>query len=261
MSEAPTTPGSPNAAPRWQPLPAIDRRVLGVLGEKAKTTPDIYPMSLAAIVTGCNQKSNRSPLMQLAPEDVEPALDRLRELGAVAIVQGYGRVSKYRHYLYDWLGVDKVELAVMIELLLRGAQTEGQLRARAARMEPIPGLPELRPVLQSLLAKKLIIALTPEGRGHVITHNLHQPAELARQRAQYAHAAVPPSEEPVEEMAQEHNPPKVAPSIPRGGSLSDERLAGLRSEVAELRGQLTDLAGQLECLRNEFAELRDALGG
>ena len=111
--------------PQWQPLASVDRRVAGVLAEKAKTTPDIYPLSLNAVCTGCNQKSNRSPVMQLEPDAVEESLDRLREMGAVGIVQGYGRVSKYRHYLYDWLGVDKLEMAVITELLLRGDQTVG----------------------------------------------------------------------------------------------------------------------------------------
>ena len=69
---------STTPAPRWRPLNSIDRRVLGVLGEKAKTTPDTYPMSLNGVVSGCNQKSNRSPLMQLEPDQVEESLDRLR---------------------------------------------------------------------------------------------------------------------------------------------------------------------------------------
>ena len=65
------------SGPAWQPIGAMDRRVLGVLAEKAKTTPDAYPMSLNAICTGCNQKSNRDPLMQLEPADIEESLDRL----------------------------------------------------------------------------------------------------------------------------------------------------------------------------------------
>src|SRR5688572_10356687 len=156
--------------PRWQPIPAIERRVLGVLAEKAKTTPDAYPMTLNAICVGCNQKSNRYPLMQLEADDVQAALDRLRELGAVAEIIGGGRTAKFRHYFYEWLGVDKAESAVMIELLLRGAQTEGELRGRAARMEPITDLAALRPVLQSLKEKGLLVSLTSEGRGHVVTH-------------------------------------------------------------------------------------------
>ncbi len=164
--------------PRWRPLSAIDRRIVGVLVEKAKTTPDQYPMSANALRSGCNQKNNRYPLMELEAEDIDDALQRLRDLGAAAEVQGGGRVSRYRHYLYEWLGVDKIELAVMTELLLRGAQTEGELRGRAARMEPIPDLNVLRTVLGSLEKKGLVISLTPEGRGHVVTHALYEPREL-----------------------------------------------------------------------------------
>src|SRR5581483_4994519 len=173
-------------APRWQPVTAMDRRVLGVLAEKAKTTPDAYPMSVNALCTGANQKNNRHPLMNLQPDDVEASLERLRPLGAVAEVQGGGRVLKYRHYLYDWLGVDKVELAVMTELLLRGAQTVGELRGRAARMEPIADLAALRPVLDSLRAKGLVLALSPEGRGQVVSHALYQPQELEKVRRELA---------------------------------------------------------------------------
>ena len=90
------------------PLSANARRVLGVLVEKAKTTPDNYPLTLSAIVTASNQKSNRSPQMNLTENDVQQAVDELRELGAIAEVQSTGRVPKYRHYMYEWLGVDKV---------------------------------------------------------------------------------------------------------------------------------------------------------
>ena len=119
----------------WTALPAVPRRVLGVLVEKAKTTPDAYPMTVNALRNGCNQKNNRSPQMQLSADEVEEALDQLRDLGAVAEIQGDGRATKYRHKAYQWLGVEKVELAVLAELLLRGEQTVGELRGRAARME------------------------------------------------------------------------------------------------------------------------------
>ena len=143
--QSPLEPQSPPPQHRWQPLGAIDRRVAGVLAEKAKTTPDAYPMSLNAVRTGCNQKSNRWPAMELEQDQVEESLDRLRALGAVGLVEGGGRVQKYRHYLYEWLGVDKAELAVMTELLLRGDQTVGELRSRATRMEPIADLAALGP--------------------------------------------------------------------------------------------------------------------
>ena len=177
-------------APRWRPLNSIDRRVLGVLGEKAKTTPDTYPMSLNGVVAGCNQKSNRSPVMQLEPDQVEESLDRLRQFGAVALVEGSGRVQKYRHYLYEWLGVSKVELSVMIELLLRGPQTEGELRGRVSRMDPIDDLNALRELLTSLRSKGLVIPLTPEGRGQVFTHALFPQRDLDHQKVQHSQQAV-----------------------------------------------------------------------
>jgi len=131
--------------------------------------------------------------MDLDPSDVELALEELREMGAVVEIQGDGRVAKYKHCLYDWLGVDKVEMAVMAELMLRGEQTVGELRGRAARMEPIADLNALRPVLNSLIAKKLVLSLTPEGRGQVVTHGLYQPNEMekATARADEIAASIP----------------------------------------------------------------------
>jgi len=166
-------------------LSRYERRVIGTLVEKAKTTPGQYPMSLNALVNGCNQKSNRSPVMELDEEHVDNALERLRELGACVEVQADSRTPKYRHTMYEWLGIDKVELAVMTELLLRGDQTVGELRGRAARMDPIDGMSALRPILQSLAAKKLIVYLTPQGRGCIVTHNLYQPQEMEKLRAKY----------------------------------------------------------------------------
>ena len=121
-----------DSAPPWVPLAPRERRVLGVLVEKAKTTPEYYPLSLAAIVTGCNQKSNRDPVTNYDQDDVEETLHNLRKKGAVILVEGSGRVQRWKHTLYDWLKVSKVELAVMAELLLRGPQTEGELRAGPA---------------------------------------------------------------------------------------------------------------------------------
>jgi len=264
------SPEQPQTSPRWQPLVGIDRRVIGVLIEKAKTTPDIYPMSLNAIVTGCNQKSNRHPLMNLEADDVEQSLERLRGMGAVGLVQGYGRVAKYRHYMYDWLGVDKVEIAVMAELLLRGPQTEGELRGRAARMEPIADLPAFRPVLASLKAKNLVIPLTPEGRGHVISHALYPAGELDRVKAQFAHGA---------SMAEEPSEPAGnAPAAVAGGPIRSHaasaaqavssqtgdtmrrELEELRSQVAQLRADLADLASIVHETTDELQRLKSELG-
>ena len=260
-------------APRWRPLNSIDRRVLGVLGEKAKTTPDTYPMSLNAVVAGCNQKSNRSPVMQLEPDQVEESLDRLRQFGAVALVEGAGRVQKYRHYLYEWLGVSKVELSVMIELLVRGPQTEGELRGRVSRMDPIDDLNALRELLTALRSKGLVIPLTPEGRGQVFTHALFPQRDLDHQKAQLSQHSVgssPAADEPQLE------PPRPAPArppagptvpreAPRAGSSADadllqQTVEELRSQVKQQQQKIDELAAALRHVEDEFQDLKRALG-
>jgi uncharacterized protein YceH (UPF0502 family) len=250
--------------------------VLGVLAEKAKTTPDVYPMSLNGICTGANQKSNRSPLMELEPDQVEESLDRLRQMGAVGLVEGYGRVQKYRHYLYEWLGVDKVELAVMTELLLRGDQTVGELRGRAARMEPIPDLTAIRPVIESLKAKGLVISLTSEGRGHVVTHALYKPREIESLKEKYQHSsptAVLDEEEYSETAAPRPSMPSASVSTARNlpptvhvsntglAELAQREIAELRSQVSQLRSDLDEMRTALEQVSDEVRSLKDALGG
>lgn len=264
---------SSSVSPRWRPVSAIDRRVLGVLVEKAKTTPDAYPMSVNALCTGANQKNNRYPLMQLEPDDVEASLERLRSLGAVAEVQGGGRVPRYRHYMYDWLGVDKVEMAVMTELLLRGAQSVGELRGRAARMEPIADLAALRPVLESLKSKGLLLELTAEGRGQVVSHALYEPTELEKVRRQVSGGgASEPAERPasapppaaaisaqaqVETGAMHLGGRQTSAVVPESG----KELTELRAEVAALRREVEELGAALRTHADEFARFRASLGG
>src|SRR5579871_6825887 len=108
-----------SAAP--EPLPVlslVERRVLGVLAEKQKTTPDAYPMTLNALVTGCNQKSNRDPVLNLSDDQVEEGLLAAQRKGLAIRLTGSGRAEKWRHNLYDSWHVDKVEMAVLTELLL-----------------------------------------------------------------------------------------------------------------------------------------------
>jgi len=234
-----------SAAPAWQPLSPRQRRVVGVLVEKAKTTPDAYPMTVSAIVSASNQKTNRSPLMNLTADDVEQVVSELRELGAATEVQsGGGRVARYKHRMYEWLGVDKVELAVMAELLLRGDQTVGELRARAARMEPIADLNTLKPILQSLLQKNLIMSLTPEGRGQVVTHNLYKARELDDLRARHAGgaAASTSSDEGVESEEE--------PLAPQPHRVTADMFAELQLEVAEIRAEIMRLRERVNQLES-----------
>src|SRR3989440_11919984 len=105
-------PAAPALNGPWPVLDEQERRVLGVLVEKAKTTPDAYPLSVNALVTGSNQKSNRDPLMNLSDEDVEEALIRCQRKELVIKITGTGRVIRWRHYLYEQWHVNKLDLAL-----------------------------------------------------------------------------------------------------------------------------------------------------
>lgn len=242
-----------DAANRSQvrPLDSIERRVLGVLIEKAKTTPDSYPLSLNAVVTGCNQKSNRDPVMTLDEEQVTRALDSLRASGAVAEVYGNGRLARYRHLAYEWLATDreppKEEVSILGELLLRGAQTEGDLRGRASRMDHIADLDTLRSFLDAMAAKGLITWLSPPGRGRMLTHGLMTPEQLAKVQAKLGTAvhapAAPPQPAAPTTPAPQPSPAvalEAAPAAPADNDLRD-RVATLEATVADLAARLATL--------------------
>ncbi len=229
-------------APKWRRLDRVQRRIMGVLVEKAKTTPEAYPLSLSAITTGSNQKSNRAPQMQLESDDIELELDNLRSIGAVIEVQSGGRVPKYKHLAYDWLGVDKYELAVMTELLLRGEQTIGELRGRAARMESIADLNTLKPIIQSLVTKGLVVELTPAGRGQVVSHALYSEREMNQLRDQFVGGA------PTQDSAQSgpSTAPAIVASAPTAPAVDKDDFVTLQAEVAELRELVEQLRSDLD---------------
>jgi uncharacterized protein YceH (UPF0502 family) len=262
-----TSQGATEAAkPRWRPIGRIDRRIAGVLIEKAKTTPDQYPMTINGLITGSNQKSNRDPLMTLDEGDVTDALDRLKGVGVVVEIQGSGRVNKFRHLLYEWLGVDKVELAVMGELLLRGAQTEGELRGRASRMEAIADLTTMRTILDNLRAKKLVIDITPAGRGQIISHNLYEPDELEKLKSRHSGAGGGESYDEPPRAAAQPARPAAPPSVPSHASpaavnRSSDEVQSLRTQIAELRRDLEELRETVRRQEDTIQELRTSLGG
>lgn len=134
------------------PLTPDECRVLGTLVEKAQTTPAQYPITLNALTAGCNQRNNRDPVTDLSEEQVLDALDSLRRKGLVRDVMLSGsRVTKYRHLAREVIGVDTAQLVILTELLLRGPQTSGELRARASRMHPIESLQAVEATLNSLI--------------------------------------------------------------------------------------------------------------
>lgn len=220
------------------PLPAKQRRILGVLIEKARTTPDSYPLSLNGLVTGCNQKSNRSPLMSLTAEQVEDELIEMREQGSVAEVQGGGRVAKYRHYGYDYLGVKGIEAGVMTELLLRGEQTAGDLRSRASRFGAIADVKALHEILNGLIEKQLVVTLTPPGRGQLFTHNLYTEYEMESLKKHIQ----------VTGGVSSSKVANVASAPPAPPPVDNSELESLRDEISELRSQVERLTDRLDRL-------------
>jgi uncharacterized protein YceH (UPF0502 family) len=214
---------TPESQPGWDPLEPKQRRILGVLIEKSKTTPDSYPLSLNALTTGCNQKSNRDPVLDLEEEDVEQAIVPLQKRGLASRVSG-GRVDRWRHHAYEAWTVGRVELGVLCELLLRGPQTEGELRTRVPRLDSMPEADSLGKALKELARRALVVWLEPEGRrGARVTHGFHPPAELEALKA--GSGRISSDDE--------------AGRAPEPGTVS--RLAALEARVEELSRQLEDL--------------------
>jgi hypothetical protein len=221
-----------------RPLDAAERRVLGVLIEKGKTTPDQYPLSLNAVVTGCNQKSNRDPVMSLDEESASRALTSLRQAGAVAEVFGSGKIPRYRHLAYEWLGVGKEELAVIGELLLRGEQSEGDLRGRASRMDPIQDLDTLRGHLDALAARGLVVWLSPPGRGRMLTHGLLPAEKLEKVRTQLGMGSTPSA------AVEGRIDAPAAQADARSSDSLEQRVADLEAALADVRARLAELEGE-----------------
>jgi uncharacterized protein YceH (UPF0502 family) len=218
-----------------------------VLVEKQKTskTADAYPLTLNALVTGCNQKSNRDPILDLDEVEVEDGIEALQPRGLVSRVTG-GRADRFRHELYTAWTNNGAELAVLAELLLRGPQTKGDLRVRAARMAPIESLDALDEVLKPLLTRRLVVYLTePDRRGAVVSHGFHAPDELARH-----HAGAPTALADADAPAK---PSGLAEGTSRAASSALEakltaalgEIDALKARVAALEAQVTEVRKQL----------------
>jgi len=219
-------------------LSPLEARIVGCLIEKQITTPDQYPLSLNALVNACNQKSNRDPMMAVEESTVQSILDQLVKKHFVVEKSGFGsRVPKYQHRFcnteYGTLKFTPQELAIVCELLLRGAQTPGELRTRASRMAPFTDAGEVEAALESLRTRDdgpFVVKL---------------PREAGRRDSCYAHlfagdVAVPA----VPEEARPTEVPQVAQTA--------SRLDRLEEQVQQLRQELDDLRSRLSL--NETAE-------
>jgi uncharacterized protein YceH (UPF0502 family) len=207
-------------------------RVLGVLVEKAQTTPGQYPLTLNGLVLGCNQKNNREPVLSLSEEAVFDAVDGLRNKGLVreAMLSG-SRVAKYRHVAREALSLSTPELVVLAELLMRGPQSVAELRARASRMAPLDSQEAVQALVDGLAARPEPLAARVPGSRTV---------RYAQQLCPDLHPLDAPSSDD-----------EPAPSAQEDPGIST-RLDRLEEQVASLRRAVRELA--------ESAGLPDPLG-
>ncbi len=257
------TPPEENSVPLTE-LTRQQRRVIGTLIEKGLTTPDSYPLTLKALTTGCNQKSNRDPVTGYSEDQVADVLEKLRELGLVGELHtDSGRAPRYRHYIRHRLTITEPQLAIMGELLLRGKQRLGELRARASRMVPIDTLDQLREELAGMLDQNWVQSSGDfERRGTFVDHNFY------RAKEDMVLKPTDDADEPNDDA------PAVSPrssAAPASSPMSTEnalQLNKLQSEVAALRDDNQKLREEIVTLRNElgrlgddFQRLRQELGG
>ncbi len=215
-------------------LSPIEARVIGSLIEKAITTPDQYPLSLNALMNACNQKSNRDPILDLDERTVQATIDGLVKKHLVLERSGFGsRVPKYQHRFcntgFGTLEFTKVETAIICELLLRGAQTPGELRTRASRMAEVSDASEIEAALENLA--------TREDGPFVV----RLPREPGRRDSRFAHLFS--GEITVEESVDPGGAPAANDAR---GPTSSERIQTLEQLVAQLRRELDELKAQLQ---------------
>jgi uncharacterized protein len=208
-------------------LDRTEQRIVGVLIEKQLALPDSYPMSENALVDGCNQKTNRDPLMELATFQVSGAAMALQEKGWVARVEGGGRVPKFKHRTVEQLvQCNNKELAVLAELLLRGQQAPGALKPRVARMAYHASPEEIEALLRGLAGRNLVEQMpqAPRERDRRWRHLLGDGSEL-------------------------QNTPPADPAEPRVAA------ASAASQHAELAQRVTKLEQQMQILQRTISQL------
>ncbi len=222
-------------------LTEIEARVLGALVEKEITTPEYYPLSLNALVNACNQKSNREPVMNLSDEDVTWAMRRLGELElAGAANTSDSRVRKYEHRLQEAFNFTRPETAVLCVLLLRGAQTPGELRGRAERMYKFDDLSDVQGALQKLMSREPgLVRVLPRAPGTKESRYMH----LLSGNMDASGAEI------VRDIEQGGATVRVAAP---GGRGDDSLVARLESEVASLRAEMAELKLEFARFRKSF---------
>ncbi len=205
------------------------RRVLGVLIEKCFTTPDQYPLTVNALISGCNQKSNRNPVMSLSEGDVINAAQELmhKKLIKLAATDRGARANRYEHDVTSQLPWSPREQAVLTELMLRGPQTVGELRTRSNRMSQTPDLQTIQNILDTFAAAEPPeVVLLPRAPG--------------QSAVRYRHNFYTEDEQPEADSSVDASP--VTPTSPDPALA--ERVGGLETRITRLESQIASLLGE-----------------
>ncbi len=212
-----------------RPLTLIEARVLGTLMEKAHTVPDTYPLSLNLVITGCNQKTSREPVMSVSDAQAQEALDDLKGLSLV--IESHGsRVAKYEHNFQRVYGVPDQSAALLGLLMLRGPQTAGELRINAERWHRFADISSVEGFLHELAER-------PDDKGGPLV--VHLPRAAGEREARWAQLLCGPVE-----MAA--TPDSIAArAIPASAGGQNDRITALEAEVADLRATVERLCAAL----------------
>lgn len=209
-------------------LSLLETRVLGVLVEKQHTVPDTYPLTLNSLVSGCNQKTSRDPVIEASESEVQAALDHLKSLTLVVESSG-GRAMRYAHNAGKVLGLPPQSVALLAVLFLRGPQTAGELRINSERLHKFGDILSVEAFLNELAEKPFVREL---------------PRQPGARETRWAHLLSGEPAIPAPQPAASGAPPADAPAM---------------SEIETLRAETARLRAEMAQLRAEVAELREAL--
>jgi len=230
-------------------LSAVQGRVLGSLIEKALTTPQQYPLTLVALVSACNQSSNRDPVVAFDEETVMAALDALKVLRLVRFVlPSSGRTAvRYRSVIDEVLGLDTAQCALFAVLVLRGPQTVGELRIRTERMAQFDGLEAVEAELEHLATLEVPLAVSQGRRpgqkeGRWACPLVASADAVALERSNDAGVGAPWSSEADDGDVNERPVVRI------------DRLGALESAVTQLRAELSDVRRDLDQLRANLGD-------
>jgi uncharacterized protein YceH (UPF0502 family) len=224
-------------------LLATEIRVLASLLEKQRTTPDAYPLTLNALRAACNQSTNRDPVVQYSEAEVRDAVQRLERRGLLRFASGAGsRSAKFRHLLAERLPMDDAEQAVMCVLMLRGAQTPGELKQRGERLHAFADLAEVERTLLRLIERDLVRSV-PRRPGQKEERYVHLLGAEQDEGEPAAESALQPAREHGGAPAAEGRP--IAPARQAEQQAAGEEIAELRERVARLERELQSLKAEL----------------